>query len=36
MGTVTIHCRGITGSISASTMARWVTADAINPWRHRS
>ena len=28
--------RGITGSLSASTVRRWLAADAIKPWQHRS
>ncbi|WP_207786250.1 IS630 family transposase [Micromonospora globispora] len=27
---------GVVADISASTVARWLTADAIKPWRHRS
>jgi transposase len=29
-------CAGIVEDISASTVARWLAADAIKPWRHRS
>jgi transposase len=29
-------CAGIVEDISASTVARWLAADAIRPWRHRS
>lgn len=28
--------RGITDSVSGSTVRRWLDADAIKPWRHRS
>jgi transposase len=28
--------RGVTASISASTIRRWLTRDAIKPWQHRS
>ena len=28
--------RGVTGSLSGSTVRRWLTADAIKPWQHRS
>ena len=28
--------RGITESVSGSTVRRWLAADAIKPWRHRS
>ncbi|HEY7008564.1 MAG TPA: IS630 family transposase [Jatrophihabitantaceae bacterium] len=28
--------RGITASLSASTVRRWLAADAIKPWQHRS
>jgi transposase len=28
--------RGVTDSISASTIRRWLNADAIKPWQHRS
>ena len=28
--------RGVTASISASTIRRWLSADAIKPWQHRS
>ena len=28
--------RGLVDSISASTVGRWLAADAIRPWRHRS
>jgi transposase len=28
--------RGVVASISASTVGRWLAADAIRPWRHRS
>lgn len=29
-------CAGIVEDISASTVARWLAADVIKPWRHRS
>jgi transposase len=29
-------CAGIVDDISASTVSRWLAADAIRPWRHRS
>ncbi|HZA30724.1 MAG TPA: hypothetical protein VE462_04325, partial [Propionibacteriaceae bacterium] len=28
--------RGITDTLSGSTVRRWLDADAIKPWRHRS
>jgi transposase len=28
--------RGVVGSVSASTVRRWLAADAIKPWQHRS
>ena len=28
--------RGITGAVSGSTVRRWLDADAIKPWQHRS
>jgi len=28
--------RGVTDTVSASTVRRWLDADAIKPWRHRS
>jgi len=28
--------RGVTATISASTIRRWLSADAIKPWQHRS
>ena len=28
--------RGVVASISASTVRRWLAADAIRPWQHRS
>lgn len=28
--------RGIVGSVSASTVRRWLASDAIKPWQHRS
>src|SRR5213079_2415891 len=28
--------RGITDTVSGSTVRRWLAADAIKPWRHRS
>jgi transposase len=30
------HRRGVVGSVSASTVRRWLAADAIKPWQHRS
>ncbi|MFG2952082.1 helix-turn-helix domain-containing protein [Streptomyces adustus] len=31
-----IVARAITGSVSASTVRRWLTDDALKPWQHRS
>lgn len=28
--------RGVVESVSASTVPRWLDADALKPWRHRS
>ncbi len=28
--------RGVVNAVSASTVGRWLAADAIRPWRHRS
>ena len=28
--------RGVVSSVSASTLRRWLTADALKPWQHRS
>src|SRR5262249_21207006 len=28
--------RGVTGPVSASTVRRWLTQDALKPWQHRS
>ena len=28
--------RGVVGSVSASTVRRWLAADALKPWQHRS
>lgn len=33
---IELASRGITGPISASTVRRWLRADAIKPWQHRS
>lgn len=33
---VEAHRRGVVGSVSASTVRRWLAADAIKPWQHRS
>ena len=31
-----LAARGITGPVSASTVHRWLTEDALKPWQHRS
>jgi transposase len=31
-----LAARGVTGSISASTVRRWLAGDALKPWQHRS
>ena len=31
-----LTARGITGSVSASTVRRWLREDALKPWQYRS